>query len=122
MIRKLAVTGGLSIGLIISVILERNLETKHIATFIFAIVISAYWFAEFIYSYVLFRLGYKDEYTYFKAKLVNEKDIPINIIENNNKLYYKKFKKSMLKASFLEFSKILVAFGLFIAFLTALTI
>ena len=122
MIRKLAVTGGLSIGLIVSVILERNLETKHIATFIFAIVISAYWFAEFIYSYVLFRLNYKNEYVYFKAKLINEKNMSSQAIDDNHKFYYKKFKKSMLKSSFLEFSKILVALGLFIAFLTALTI
>jgi len=122
MIRKLSTTGGLAIGLIISVILERNLEGKHYATFIFAILLAAYWTAELILSYVLFRKKYSEKYQIYKAKIVNEKNIDIEMIENNKKVYYEKFKKSMLKESFLEFSKILVALGLFIAFLVAVII
>jgi len=122
MIRKLSVTGGLAIGLIISVILERNLEGKHIATFVFAILLAAYWTAELVVSYIEFRKKYPEKYKYYKAKLVNEKNMELDTIENSNTLYYKKFKRSMLKESLIEFSKIVVAFGLFIAFLVGVII
>lgn len=120
--RRYCITALLVLGLIISAVLEKDLVIKHYATLSFALMISFYWFIETIIMYVIFRKSYPEEYKLYIAQTVNNKDISANEIIADNKKYYKRFKRTMLKDSFINFSYILVTVGLMIAFIVAMII
>ncbi len=122
MIRKLAISSILVLGFIISAIVETSLNVKQYFAISFAIVFAFYWTAEFSFEYFQFRKTYESKFKIYKAKIVNEKNISLDIIEKNEKVYYKKFKKSMIKNSFLNFAKPMVAFSLAVCMILGLVL
>lgn len=120
MIRKLSVSFGLGLGVLISAICELNVSGKHYVSLAFASAFFLYWAAEFIASYVFFRLGYKEKYRFYKVQLINSSNLTMEIINNNNKKYYKQFKRTMLKDSAIKILYIFILLGLCVATLVAL--
>ena len=120
MIRKLAFSFGLGLGTLISVICELNLKGKHYCSLAFAAAFFLYWLVELIIGYVYFRLSYKDEYKYYKVQLINKSNLTMELINNNNKKYYKAFKRTMLKDSSLKILYIVAALGLCVATIIAM--
>lgn len=120
--RRYIITLMLGIGLVIAVILEKNLESKHYATLSFALLISVYWVVETIIMYVEFRKTYPENYKLYIAQIVNQKDISAEQVKLENKKYYKQFKRTMIKDSWIGISYICVAIGLTIAFIVSLAI
>lgn len=120
--RRYCITALLVLGLIISAVLEKDLITKHYVTLSFALAIALYWFVETIIMYVAFRKTYPEEYKLYIAQTVNNKNISADEILADNKRYYKKFKRTMLKDSFINFSYILITIGLMVAFIVAMVI
>ncbi len=116
--RKIIITGVLGLGLLLSVLLEGGLNSKNYFTLSFSLVLSLYWCFEFVLNYVDFRLTYDDGYKIFKAELVNRLNLKIDEIDD--KIYYKKFKRTMLNKSVFELFKPLVLLGLSVAIIFAI--
>ena len=110
----------LFLGATIAGICEKNIAGKHIATLIFALLFAIYCLIIFVIQYVKFRKEYPKKYNYYKVKLINSTNITMEQIEANNKLYYKRFKQSLFKESFLKIIEIACAFSFAIAFIIAL--
>ena len=123
MIRKFAVTGSLVVGLIIAMILERNVAGTHYASLILALLLSGYWTGELIYDYVMFRKSYKEEFEVYKVQVINsQQNLTLEDINKKNKLYYKRFKRTKLKQSAAKILLLCCCLGVFIAIITALFI
>lgn len=122
MIRKLVISLSLILGMIISAVIERGVVSKHYATLAFALAFSAYWTVEFILDYIEFRKTYNKKYDFYKARLVNSTNLSLEQIEKDHKLYYKKFKRSMLKESFLKIMYPACALSLSVAFILSMAL
>ena len=122
MIRKIGISAVFALAIIISLIVERSVVTKHYFTMVFASLFFLYWCIEFVLEYVEFRKAYQKKYKYYKAKLINENNLSKELIEKENKKYYKRFKGSMLKESLLKLGVIAGLFGGFLAIFIAIFI
>ena len=122
MIRKVSISAALALGLIIAAIVERSLIGRHYVTLSFACAFALYWSIEFLISYVIFRKSYEKRYNYYKAQVVNSTNLSLEYIEKHPKIYYKKFKRTMIKESFLKISYILISLSIAIAFLVTMVI
>lgn len=122
MIRKVSVSAALILAVIISAIVEATLYTKHYATLVFSALFFLYWTVEFVLSYVEFRQTYPERYKVYKAKIINENNLTLEMIENDNKKYYKRFKSTMIKDSVLKFGIIIGLFGAFVTLVVAIFI
>lgn len=81
-----------------------------------------YWGVEFVLDYVASKKGYEARFQYFAAEKVNKLNIPLEIIENNRKKYFKQFKRSIIAERFTYFMKIFLAFGAAVALIVAMCI
>lgn len=116
MIRKLSVTASLILGIILSVIFERNVYGRHYATLAFVCALSLYWVIELILDYISFRKAYAKGYQIYKVEMLNSSPVlTMEMIERNNKKYYKRFKKTKMKESALKIALICSVFGIFVA-------
>ncbi len=123
MIRKIAITSSLVIGIIIAMIIERNVEGTHYASLVLAALLSGYWTGELIYNYILFRKSYRAEYDIYKVQVINSnQNLTLEHIAQRNKYYYKKFKRTKLKDSIFRIIFISCCFGMTIAIISALFI
>ena len=122
MIRRISVSAALILAVIISAIVEATVVSKHYATLVFSAVFFLYWTGEMIFSYINFRKTYPEKYKFYKAKLVNESNISLEVIEQDNKKYYKRFKSTMLKDSLLKLGIIAGLFGVAVTLIVAMFI
>ena len=122
MIRKTAISSALLLSILISLIVERNVLGKHYFTLSFTLVFAVYLTVEFVLFYISFRKTYTQRYKIYKAEKVNSSNITMQVIDRENKKYYRRFKRSMLKDSFLRFSPILVCIGASVAIIVSMCI
>lgn len=122
MIRKIITSSGLALAIIISAIVEASYVTKHYFTLAFALAFFTYWSVELVIWYIKFRKTYSKKYQFYKARLINSSNITLEMIEMNNKKYYKRFKTSMLKDSLLRLLAFLGSIGIAITILVFLIV
>lgn len=116
MIRRISISSALSLGLILSLIFERNVVGHHYATLVFAGVFALYWMIELILDYVDFRKRYIKEYDIYKVQLLNSNaSLTMEMIDSGKKRYYKKFKRTKLKESTFRIVTICCLLGIVIA-------
>ena len=77
---------------------------------------------EFTLDYVNFVKGYKERYTLYKAELVNKMNLPLEVIESQNKKYYKRFKRSILSERIYAVIKFALCYSFTIALVIAMAI
>lgn len=120
--RKFIVTCSLLCALVVSVLVEYFCSTwpKNYFTMALVAVFFLYWGVEFVLDYVESKKKYADRFSYFSAEYVNKHDIPLEEIEKNHKLYFKKFKRSIAKEIIVHYAKFLVSFSLAIAIIVAM--
>ena len=61
------------------------------------------------------RENLEERYKLYCAVLVNTTALTLDIIKQHDKIYYKKFKRTLLKEKTIDWLKIMFAVGLFIA-------
>lgn len=82
---------------------------------VFTCLLCLYWIVTLsIEYYFRFIKLDEEEYKLYVAKLVNYKGLNLADIEQNEKLYIKKFKKSQRKEKLIEIGKILFLLGILI--------
>ena len=83
----------------------------------FGCLLSLMWVIILLVDYFLYysRENLKDQYKVYCAMLVNSTALTLEIIQKNDKIYYKKFQKTLIKEKLLDWLKIFFVFGLFIA-------
>ncbi len=120
MMRRIVVSGCFVLAIILSVIFERDLFDKQYITISFSLALSLYWLCETAMDYISFRNAFVERFRVYKAEIVNKTGQ--NIEKLDDKVHYKKFKRSIWKENFLQISKPLIFFGLIVAFIFALAI
>ncbi len=83
----------------------------------FGCALSLMWVILLLVDYFLYykRENLKERYKVYCAMLVNTSALTLEIIQKNDKIYYKKFQKTLIKEKLLDWLKIIFVFGLFIA-------
>ena len=79
------------------------------------------WAGHLIYFYVTdFKEQLKEDFKYFKAEMVNTKNITSQEFDDNFVVYNKQFKKRVLKDKIINICKIVFCFGLALLFIIAM--
>ena len=79
------------------------------------------WAGHLIYFYVTdFKEQLKEDFKYFKAEMVNTKNITSQEFDDNLAVYNKQFKKRVLKDKIINICKIVFCFGLALLFIIAM--
>ena len=71
------------------------------------------WIIDYFITYK--RENLEERYKLYCAILVNKSALTLDIIQKSDKIYYKKFKKTLIKEKLICWLKIFLAFGIFIA-------
>ncbi len=71
------------------------------------------WIVDYFVSYK--RESLEEQYTLYKAQLVNSSSLSLDQIKKADKYFYKKFKKTLIKEKCIQWLKIICAVGIFIA-------
>ena len=77
------------------------------------LLITIVWIYDYFSDYS--RAGLKERYKIYCATLVNSSALTLDLIEKNDKIYYKKFKRTLIKEKFIAWLKIFLALGITIA-------
>ncbi len=122
--RKLFVSAGFIIAVVISAVLENKFANyeKNIVTLALTAVYFLYWTGEFIYSLVMFYKTFPERYKLFVAETVNKKKLSLDIINAEEKYYKRKFRQTLIKEKFIYYVEIALALGAAIALIVAIFI
>ena len=71
------------------------------------------WIIDYVYTYK--RENLEERFRIFCAVLINSSALTLDIIQKNDKIYYKKFKRTLIKEKLICWLKIFFALGIFIA-------
>lgn len=77
------------------------------------LMITIVWLYDYFTDYS--RKGLKERYRVYCATLVNSSALTLDLIEKNDKIYYKKFKRTLIKEKLIAWLKIFMALGVTIA-------
>ncbi len=80
-------------------------------------LLSLMWAVIWLIDYFVYyqRENLEERYKLYCAVLVNTTALTLDIIKQHDKIYYKKFKRTLLKEKTIDWLKIMFAVGLFIA-------
>lgn len=122
--RKLFVSAGFIIAVVISAVLENKFANyeKNIVTLALTAIYFLYWTGEFIYSLVMFHKTFPERYKLFVAETVNKKKLSLDIINAEEKYYKRKFRQTLIKEKFIYYVEIALALGAAIALIVAIFI
>lgn len=82
-------------------------------TLAFAALLLFLWSVEFLLRYLFtFRPQLEERFRLYKAEVINEKNITVNEFNQNEEMFRKKFKRTLLKEYFIWFCKIIGIFFL----------
>lgn len=83
----------------------------------FGCVVSLMWTIILLYEYFqdYKRENLEEQYRIYCAQLVNSTALTLDLIKSHDKIYYKKFKKTLVKEKLIEWFKIFLCFGIFIS-------
>lgn len=83
--------------------------------FSFLILLSIYWIAIIAINYIEdYKTNLPEGFKVYKAQLINSTNLTSQDIEDNKKLYIKKYKKTLRKGKLIEWGKILFLLSLII--------
>lgn len=77
------------------------------------LLITIVWIVDFFTDYS--RKGLRERYRIYCATLVNKSALTLDLIQKNDKLYYKKFKRTLIKEKCFAWLKIFLALGITIS-------
>ena len=116
MIRRIIISSIAILGLILSIIFERNISGTHFASLSFAGIISIYWFIELLLDYISFRKKYSKEYDIYKVQLLNSSNqLTLENINERDKVYYRRFKRTKLRESCYRIIVLICFLGIILA-------
>ena len=83
---------------------------------VFGAALALLWTILLIYNYIVTysNKNLQERYKIYCAVLVNSSALTLDIIHSKDKIYFKKFKRTLIKEKAIEWIKIMLALGLFI--------